>query len=202
MRHSIRLRGFAAGFGAIALVISMVAPVSAAGPSPDAATLVARLTASKDPDAAFLNLSSADQKAVVAYLTVAGFDSSESIAQTAAPDSLTECWTITKTFVAKNYLGGTLFTMWSKINWCANQSTLRLTSASKYRGFTVNTLGWNWLGWQAWDTEGGVGYGHYEVYLQGGFSFCVPLVGCIDYRYPWIDTTVYYDGSVSGSMGG
>ena len=41
MRRSIRLRGFAAGFGAIALVISMVAPVSAAGPSPDAATLVA-----------------------------------------------------------------------------------------------------------------------------------------------------------------
>ncbi len=34
MRHSIRFRGFAAGFGAIALVISMVAPLSAVGPSP------------------------------------------------------------------------------------------------------------------------------------------------------------------------
>lgn len=202
MRHPIRFRRLAAGIGAIALVISMVAPVSAAGPSPDAATLVARLTDSKDPDAAFLNLSAAEQKAVVAYLTVVKFDSTETRVETAAPNYVTSCWTITKTFVAKNFVGGTLFTMWSKINWCANQSTFKLTSTSKYRGFTVNTFGWNWLGWNAWGTSGGVGYGQYEVYLQGGFSFCVPLVGCIDYRYPWIDTYVYYDGSVAGSMGG
>ena len=207
MRHSITLRGVAAGLGAISLLVAMVAPVSAASPTPDAATLMARLTASNDPDAAFLNLSSAEQQAVVAYLTVVTTDSTETLARVGtatvvAPDAVIECWTITKTNEAKNYYGMTMFKIWSRLDWCANQSTHALTSAQKLRGIEVDMAYWQFTGYTDWYSTGGAGYGYYHVYLQGGFANCFPIIGCITYRYPWIDTTANWNGTVSGSMGG
>lgn len=78
MRQSSRTRRLTVGFCALALVLTMVAPVGAADP-PDGATLVARLTASSDPDTAFAKLSGADRQAVMTYLRVVTFDSTETL---------------------------------------------------------------------------------------------------------------------------
>jgi hypothetical protein len=169
--------------------------------------LVAELAASADPDAAFLALNESDRDAVVAFNEVAELESDLQLSSvggakasgTGAMASI--CWSFQKTVNAKNTYGMTMWTYWSRGEWCGDGS--RITSTiGKTRGITVNMPYWEFTGHDAWQTSGGVGMTYWHTYTQGHFQNCFPVIGCVQHRYPWVDLYMYGSGSASGSYGG
>ena len=48
----------------------------------------------------------------------------------------------------------------------------------------------------------GIGNSESGSMAQGAFKYCLGgAIGCIQHKYPWIDMTVYGDGSYSSSTG-
>jgi hypothetical protein len=206
MNQPNRLRGLAAALGAIALLMAMAAPASANGPSPDAATIVARLAANKDPDAAFLKLSAGDRQAVIEYLTVAYVTGGSPGPASADPGMMTTaaggCWTWTWNRQGRNLFGQVIWQFNQRMNWCSNGSTL----TSKTRTVWASNM---WFFWSysglvpGGDSQsGGVGYSYWRSFVQGEFKYCPPGVGCIQYNYPWLDMTARANGTGTGSGGG
>jgi len=84
------------------------------------------------------------------------------------------------------------------INWCYNGSTI--TSVSKYRTIWANGT-WSFRGDISDNQSGGVGKTSYSHYAQG--DFCLFDVGvCVGHSYPWVNQTVYGNGTYTGSAGG
>lgn len=192
------------------LATSMFAPVGASAARPnDAARLVEQLQASADPEAEFLRLSTKDQHAVVAFLQVTTVEESREVSRTpVAADggglvalAANACWTITKRNDAKNGFGMIMWSYFQKVNWCGNGSTITSTPA-RTRWGEVYIVFWGYNGHIDSSTSGGYGSTFYQTFTQGKFSLCPPLLGCTQYRYPWIDMTVRPNGTVTGSMGG
>lgn len=196
----------------IALMLVLAVPQAAAaggGSGPErAARLVAQLEQAADPNAAFAALSPKDQRLVVSYLTVVEVEeaSFSDRAQASDADGLTAaaastCYTFTKRFDGKNTFGGVLFSYFLKVNWCGNGSTITSTPSSRRWGQTYYAY-WFFNGHIDWSSSGGYGKTFYQAFTQGSFSFCPPILGCVQGRYPYIGMTVYPNGGVSGSMGG
>ncbi len=110
-----------------------------------------------------------------------------------------------KTFTVKrsglNALGGELWAYFQKIEWCYNGE--KITSKTRLRWGEVYYPGWQFVGHIGNLEQGGVGQWSYRAWTQGEFKLCLGGdIGCIQYRYPWIDMTVYGNGANAYSSGG
>lgn len=98
-----------------------------------------------------------------------------------------------------NLLGMTLWTYYQRIEWCANSSSI--TSKTRIRWGEVSMPGWSFKGHTGSTTGGGVGYTYFRARTQGHFCL-IQYFSCVQNAYPWIDMTVYRNGTYSWSAGG
>lgn len=164
--------------------------------------LVNLIAGSSDPAKAYLGLSPSDQTAVREYLTVTSVESGPQIAP-ATPLVVTSggCWQVTWSVVGKDVFG---FVLWQysqkNYNWCGDGS--KITVAGQVTRWPSNMAPfWQYTplgGIQIW---GGVGATSQRAFSQGQMALCVPPGGCEQYQYPWIDQTVYPNGTVGGDTG-
>lgn len=75
-------------------------------------------------------------------------------------------------------------------------------SKSRTRWGEVYAPFWEFKGHIGSSTSGGVGSWSYRAWTQGSFALCAPYVLCAQYKYPWIDMTVYANGGWTWSSGG
>jgi hypothetical protein len=100
-----------------------------------------------------------------------------------------------------NSLGDKLWSYFQKINWCYDGS--KITSKTRLRWGEVYYPGWQFAGHIGNLEQGGVNQWSYRAWTQGEFKLCLGGdIGCVQYKYPWIDMTVYGDGSYTGTGGG
>jgi len=112
----------------------------------------------------------------------------------------TSCWTITWSVVGKDLLGYTIWQYNHQTNWCTTDGkTVAATPA-------VNRYASNMASWWTYSPVGGIqtwwGINHtsYRSFSQGHMQgLCSPF-GC-DNAYPWVDQTVWYNGTVTGTAG-
>lgn len=86
-------------------------------------------------------------------------------------------------------LGFDLWEYHQVINWCNDGTNVTYTSWNAW-GQTQDPT-WSWEGVVGSSSSGGVGYSWYDQWSQGHFRQCIPLFGCLDNRYPWIEMEVY-----------
>jgi hypothetical protein len=84
--------------------------------------------------------------------------------------------------------------------WCYNGT--KITSTFAYPTGTVYVPLYSFK--NIIETSGGgVGSTSYSYYTEGEFAFCLagPWTGCVQYSYPWIRQTGYYNGAYTSSDG-
>jgi hypothetical protein len=171
--------------------------------------LVQDLDRSADPNAAFVALSTSDRQAVIDFMRVTQFTESSTLAPSrgsppaggGAVALATSCWTFTKTLNAKDLLGWTMWSYSQKIDWCGAGGRISGTPA-RTRWATIYHAYWFFNGHIDSSTSGGNGNTYYQAFTQGSISNCFPFIGCVQNRLPYVDMTVFPNGSVTGSMGG
>jgi len=100
-----------------------------------------------------------------------------------------------------NALGQTLFSYFQKIDWCYDGSKIT-NNPTRLRWGEVYAPLWSFDGHTGNSESGGINQWSYRAWTQGEFKLCLGGdIGCIWYKYPWIDTTVYGDGTHSASGG-
>jgi hypothetical protein len=164
--------------------------------------------AGKDADQVWAALSPQTQQAVQQALTVARVETSVTLVpadSTPASDGVsaqaTSClYGFQVERYGKNSLGQKLWSYFQKIDWCYNGSWI--TSKFRVRWGEVYFPFWEFKGHIGNSESGGVGYWSYRAWTQGKFALCAPYVGCAQYKYPWIDMTVYANGGWTWSAGG
>lgn len=125
------------------------------------------------------------------YFEYFGQKSTTSFALTASG-----CRTYTLGAQMLNILGNVIWKYTQSIDWCYNGTSI--TSKSRNDWANVYIFGWTYKGRQSLSESGGVGQSSYHSFAQGWF--CMLDVGtCIWNFYPWVDQTVYGNGSYSGS---
>lgn len=98
-----------------------------------------------------------------------------------------------------NALGQTLFSYFQKIDWCYDGSKITNTPTRTRWGEVYVPL-WSYDGHIGNSESGGINQSSYEAWTQGEFKLCAGGdIGCIWHKYPWIDMTVYGDGTHSAS---
>ena len=119
-----------------------------------------------------------------------------------APERLAAagCKSVTRSRSAYNVFGQVLWTYYQKIDWC--YSGTKITSRTRIRWGELPWYSlWQFMGHIGSSASGGVGQWSYRAWTQGEFRFS--LVGYpVQYAYPWVDTTVYGNGTSKGSAGG
>lgn len=86
------------------------------------------------------------------------------------------------------------------IDWCYNAG--KITRKERFRLAEVNAPFWTFTGHLDSTESGGIGSATYRARTQGGFSYCVPWLGCTISRNPWIDQTVNSNGGGLAESGG
>ncbi len=100
-----------------------------------------------------------------------------------------------------NVYGQTLFSYFQKIDWCYDGSKIT-NNPTRLRWGEVYAPLWSFDGHIGSSESGGINQWSYRAWTQGKFKLCMGGdIGCIQYKYPWIDMTVYGDGSHSSSSG-
>jgi len=110
------------------------------------------------------------------------------------------CKSVTRSRRAYNVFGQVLWSYYQKIDWCF--SGTKITSKTRVRWGEMPWYSlWQYKGHIGSTQSGGVGSWSYRAWTQGEFTFS--LVGYpVQYAYPWVDMTVYGNGTSKGSAGG
>lgn len=101
---------------------------------------------------------------------------------------------------ATNYFGSKIWEYFQEISWCWDGS--QITSLYRNRWGAAYIEFWQFQGHIGNSESGGVYQWSYRAWTQGQFGHCPPIPGCYEWRYPWLDMTVYGDGNYGGSGGG
>lgn len=105
--------------------------------------------------------------------------------------------------LGKNYYNATKVLVVSysqKIDWCYNGT--KITSVSHQHLAEVYHFLYRYNGIIGNNHSGGVGTASFRAFSQASFCEYAPLVGCVWNIYPWVEQTVYKNGSYGGSTGG
>ncbi len=180
--------------------------------TPDAAAIVKKLAdAGSNANKVWATLSDKEQKAVMDYSKVATITTETTVTggdsrslSSSSVQALAACTvgskTTTQSLCAKNLAGIKMWCYFQKINWGYNTCPGYITRKSlTYWGETY---------WPFWSytnigksESGGVGKWYYRAWTQAEFKMCITTYGCITYAYPWIDQTVYGDGTAIYNWG-
>jgi len=87
------------------------------------------------------------------------------------------------------YYNGTNITSITKTDWWGSSFAL----------FWSQHVGDGWPTVRSW---GGVGQSSYELKTQADMQMCVPILGCTQNQYPWVDIIGRGNGTYSASAGG
>lgn len=110
------------------------------------------------------------------------------------------CKSVTKSRSAYNVFGQVLWTYYQKIDWCYNGTKITSKTRIRWGDLPWYSL-WQFIGHMDSVQSGGVGQWSYRAWTQGEFRFS--LVGYpVQHAYPWVDMTVYGNGTSKGSSGG
>lgn len=95
-------------------------------------------------------------------------------------------------------MGIHVYSYFQRIDFCYDGEWI--TSYSRSRWGEVYTPNWHFRGHVAQSQQGGVGYNLYRSWTKGHFQL---VIGdwVVDNDYPWIEMTVYGDGSWDHSSG-
>lgn len=99
----------------------------------------------------------------------------------------------------KNGFGANLGCYFNKVDWKYDGS--KVTYKFMTRRAEVYYPLWEFRGHIGNTESGGVGSKSYRAYTQGSFAFCAVYVACVQFKYPWVDTTVYGSGTYSLKYG-
>ena len=154
--------------------LSTVSPASAAVPAPTAASVLAKIQSSSDPQRTYQALTPAERAAFDLEYAPAAMVPLPSPATSPPPYSITsttKCWEYARTWNVNNQIGKTLFTYWSRVRWCSDG--IRVTSATTSdRGGETRTPFYHF--------RGNLGSGSLSLYsenrryVQERFTFEVP----------------------------
>ena len=96
--------------------------------------------------------------------------------------------------------GITLFTWSTTTDWCYDGS---LITDAPFLMLEISStaLFWRFDGYRSNYEHGGEDEHSHKDFVQGAFSYCPPLTGCIQHLYPRISKQQLGDGNASASMG-
>ena len=173
--------------------------------------LIEELMAAEDPDAAFRELSPAEQEAVIEALTPvryeAGYMAVDEVPETlnlAAYDDFEHC---KPNIYHRSAYGPTGIKVWRYISdtyFCYNGTVLTRDPTFGTRGETW--LFWEYVGDTSTSESGGAGDTVHTDYASGHFRLCYSIgpidITCPINNYPWIRKSSYGTGAISGTGGG
>lgn len=188
-------------FVVLAILVNAGASVALAqGPSPDwsdpsvVQTLVDRLAAARnDTGELWAGLSPEAQTAALEYLQPGPVATTV----TRSPVSISACSWVVFERLQYSYAGVHLWSYFQRIDWCWDGSTI--TSKTRTRWAEIYAPGWEFVGHIGNSESGSVGQWFYRAWTQGHFRLCGG--GTCWNVYPWIDMTVYGDGTWTGNVG-
>lgn len=96
--------------------------------------------------------------------------------------------------------GINLFTMSTTSEWCYDGSVITGTPLF-VPDISATALFWTFDGFRSNYERGGEGQNWHSDSVQGAFSYCPPLAGCIQHLYPKIVKQQLGDGNASGPAG-
>ena len=96
--------------------------------------------------------------------------------------------------------GINLFTLSTTTDWCYDGSLITDAPFSTPE-ISTTALFWRFDGFRSNYEHGGEGKEWHSDSVQGAFSYCPPLAGCIQNLYPMISKQQLGDGNASASMG-
>jgi hypothetical protein len=104
---------------------------------------------------------------------------------------VTKCWSLNAYRVGKNILGGTLYTLHTKTNWCGDGSLIRTHAYTTTDATTV--IGWKYYGLSQNTDSFGVNTGQFESIRVG--QFCT--LNCLfQNKHEYIDVKVGPSGQI------
>lgn len=179
----------------VLLALTAVAPVSAADP----ATVYNKYATSTNKTATYKNFTSAQKAALKDYLTATSV--TRTPIKSTSIMAATYCTETGARIAAQNFLGVTLWAFELYVDYCVDGIRV-LYPDMHTRGFVYMT-GWSWqrTNSQSWFPANLIYHSRWKALGEAEFKFCIPLVNCIQYSYPWILATVYGGGGVNWQGG-
>jgi hypothetical protein len=111
------------------------------------------------------------------------------------------CGTVTTTSTTTGALGNILFKYTQQVYRCYNGSTLT-SSYRQNRWGETSYLFWQFAGHTGNWERGGQNTNEFAAWTQGTFQYCIAGwgIGCVQYKYPWIEQHVFANGGYSTSI--
>ena len=111
----------------------------------------------------------------------------------------TYCYSWTPWEKGYNAFSGTVWQYNQGLYWCGNGSWITYRAASNNYPSSLG-IGWSFSGNMGYWNQGGEGYNLWVHWNQGHFCLA-SYFSCLQNSYPWIQSTVYANGSGTASMG-
>ena len=128
------------------------------------------------------------------FAIAAGYETSETLSST-EPGCSSHRYEVTGVSPA----GIDLFSLSTTTRWCYDGSVI--TEAPSVELEVISSaLFWRFDGYRNNSEHGGEGQERHSDSVQGAFSYCPPLAGCIQHLYPRVNKRQLGDGNASASM--
>ena len=128
------------------------------------------------------------------FIIAARYETSETLSST-EPGCSSHRYEVTGVSPA----GINLFTLSTTTDWCYDGLVIK-EAPSVEREISSTALFWRFDGFRINYERGGEGEEWHSDSVQGAFSYCPPLAGCVQHVYPRINKQQLGDGSASASM--
>lgn len=171
-------------------------------PQPEAITAKALysklIAAGSNAKAVFAEMSPEQKNLVKKYLTVVAYKKTSSSVVTEVTNAATVCGSFTNTIAGVNKYGAAIFTYNQRLYRCYNGSTVTNISGTRWSEVYFN----NWTCSQyATSSSGGNGQASYNYWGKAKCTSKDIFGTIIQTAYPWVDQTIYGNGTLSETQG-
>ena len=180
---------FWVGFGAIAIVAGILALI---------ATALATTIGKRYPFVRYLGYLAIGYVALLVltspFSIAAAYESTETLTST-HPGCYSHRYDVT----GESLAGNSVFSLETVTDWCSDGSKITKTPIFRTSVSTA-PLFWQFAGILDENSSRGNGERSHWDYVQGKFSFCPMLAGCIQHVYPSIEKQQYADGTATAEL--
>ena len=128
------------------------------------------------------------------FIVAARYESTETLTST-HPDCNSHRYEV----VGESLVGNDVFSLATITDWCSDGSTI-IRSPFFRTDVSTPTIFWSYGGTLAEHFSGGQGEWSHSDFVQGKFSYCPPLVGCVQHAYPIVVKHQYRDGTATAEF--
>ena len=128
------------------------------------------------------------------FIIAARYETSETLSST-EPGCSSHRYEVTGVSPA----GINLFGLSTTTDWCYDSSVITKAPSVELQVSSI-ALFWKFDGYRNNSEHGGKGEERHRDSVQGAFSYCPPMAGCIQHLYPRISKQQFGDGVASASM--